>query len=328
LEKGHTWRPLPGHVYGPEPFFLYGESFTRPPTTFCYQHHEDEPVVWNQRLQPASKLPIITRKCSYFSKDGTEIGMTLIGSEVAFQSGEQPLIMTAYGGFGLTTTPQFSAFVTVLLGLGFLFSVPEIRGGGERGRSWHEAARGRKRQVAFDDFIAAADWLCRESFTTPRQLAIFGGSNSGILVGAAITQRPDLFRAAVCVAPLLDMVRYHHFDRAHVWANEYGTAEDPDDFRALLGYSPYHRVQDETNYPAVLFVCGDRDTRCNPAHSLKMTARLQEREAQQYPILLDHSEERGHAPTMPLSVRVESLTRRIAFLCRELRVPWTEGGIC
>lgn len=221
-------------------------------------------------------------------------------------------------------TPQFSAFVSILLELGFLFAVPQIRGGGERGKEWHEAARGRHRQVAFDDFIAAGDWLCERGYTNPGKLAIFGGSNSGILVGAAITQRPDLFRAALCIAPLLDMVRYHLFDGASVWASEYGTADDADDFRALLAYSPYHRVREETNYPAVLFVCGDKDTRCNPAHARKMAARLQDRSAQQHAILIDHSSERGHSPTMPLSVRVDGLTRRIAFLCHELGVPFPQ----
>ena len=172
--------------------------------------------------------------------------------------------------------------------------------------------------MAFDDFIAAAEWICNTGLTTPRQLGIFGGSNSGILVGAAITQRPDLFGAALCIAPLLDMVRYHLFDRARVWAAEYGTADDPDDFHALLAYSPYHNIRNYTDYPAIMLVCGDKDTRCNPAHSRKMAARLENRPAQSHPVLIDHSTERGHAPTMPLSVRVDALTHRIAFLCHEL----------
>jgi prolyl oligopeptidase len=235
------------------------------------------------------------------------------------------MIMTSYGGFGLTLTPQFSIFVSVMLELGFLFALPEIRGGGENGRQWHEAARRRNRQVAFDDFIAAAEWLCARGFTAPDKLAIFGGSNSAILVGAAITQRPDLFRAALCVAPLFDMLRYHLFDRADIWSYEYGTADDPEDFRALNAYSPYHNVRENANYPAVLLVCGDQDTRCNPAHARKMTARLQDRPAQQSSILIDHSAERGHAPTLPLSVRINALTDRIAFLCHELGVALPQG---
>lgn len=169
-----------------------------------------------------------------------------------------------------------------------------------------------------DDFIAAAVWLCSEGITSPSQLAIFGGSNSGLLVCAAMTQRPDLFRAVLCIAPLLDMVRYECFDNAARWRTEYGTVEDPDDFRALLAYSPYHRVEETVNYPATLFVTGDKDDRCNPAHVRKMAAKLQNCTAQQNPILVDYSEQRGHVPALPLSVRIDALARRIAFLCREL----------
>jgi prolyl oligopeptidase len=277
--------------------------------------------VWSQRHAPPPITPYVSREFTYSSNDGTDISITLLGPEDETLLRGRPTIMTAYGGFGVTVTPRFSTFVSVLLDLGFLFALPQIRGGGAYGEPWHEAARGRNRQVAINDFINAAEWLCNQGFTSPAKLAIFGGSNSGILVGAAITRRPDLFRAAICTAPLLDMVRYHLFDRARVWADEYGTSNDPDDFRALLAYSPYHNVREDTNYPAVLFVCGDKDTRCNPAHARKMAARLGSRPAQKHTVLLDYSMERGHSPTLPLSVRVDGLVRRIAFLCRELGVP-------
>jgi prolyl oligopeptidase len=320
LDKGHTWRLLPKYTNGTDEFFLQCESFVRPPTLFCCQPRTNELTVWSQRHAPAPANSVQHCKVTYRSFDDTEITMSLVGMENLPCRSGRPLIMTAYGGFGLTMTPQYSTFLSVMLELGFLFALPEIRGGGEHGPQWHEAARRRNRQVAFDDFIAAAEWLCRNDITTPETLAIFGGSNSGILVGAAITQRPDLFRAALCIAPLLDMVRYHLFDHASVWASEYGTAEDPEDFRALLAYSPYHHVREDINYPAVLFVCGDRDTRCNPAHARKMAARLHDRTVQKRAILIDHSAERGHSPTMPLSVRVDGLTHRIAFLCHELGV--------
>ena len=321
LEPGHTWGLVPAHTNETNELFLHCESVTRPPTLLRYLPLTDERIVWNNRYAPPSTTFPVTRKLTYLSKDGAEVAISLVGSEDDSPLSDRPTIMTAYGGFGMTMTPQFSVFVSILLELGFLFALPEIRGGGERGRSWHEAARGRNRQVAFDDFIASAEWLCEKGFTNPQKLAIFGGSNSGLLVGASITQRPDLFRAAICIAPLLDMVRYHLFDRARVWAGEYGTAEDPDDFRALFAYSPYHQVREDTNYPAVLFVCGDKDSRCNPAHTRKMAARLGDRRAQKHAILVDHSAERGHAPTMPLSIRIDSLTNRIAFLCHELGVP-------
>jgi prolyl oligopeptidase len=321
LEEAKSWRLVPGYTSETDELFLHSESFTQPPKLLRYMPSTGERIVWNQRLAPKSPSTFTVHKMNYTSIDGTEISMTLVGPQHEASLQGRPTIMTAYGGFGVTMTPQFSTFISVLLELGFLFALPQIRGGGEGGKAWYEAARRRNRQVAFDDFIAAAGWLCDKGFSNPKKLAIFGGSNSGILVGAAITQRPDLFRAALCIAPLLDMVRYHHFDRARVWEDEYGTADDIDDFHSLFAYSPYHQVREDTNYPATMFVCGDRDTRCNPAHARKMTARLAGRPAQQHVILLDHSTERGHSPTMPLSVRVDGITHRIAFLCHELGVP-------
>jgi prolyl oligopeptidase len=239
---------------------------------------------------------------------------------------QRHVIMTSYGGFGLPMSPQFSVLVSIMMELGVTFALPHIRGGGEFGREWHDAARGRNRQVAFDDFIAAAEWLCSDQVTTAEQLAIFGGSNSGLLVGAAMTQRPDLFRAVLCIAPLLDMVRYEFFDQALKWRHEYGTVADLEDFGALYAISPYHHIAEDINYPSILFVTGDKDDRCNPAHVRKMAARLQERSAQRSPVVVDYSEQRGHSPVLPLSVRIDALARRIAFLCRELKFPVDFGA--
>jgi prolyl oligopeptidase len=320
LDGDCSWEILSTYTDESDELFLSCESFTRPPTLFCLRTATGERRVWSERHAPSLKSPITFRKVEYPSKDGEVISMTLVGPADTPPLTDRPVIMTAYGGFGLTLTPQFSTFVSVMLKMGFVFALPEIRGGEEHGTAWHMAARARNRQVAINDFIAAAEWLCAKGPTCPNKIAIFGGSNSGLLVGAAVTQRPDLFRAALCIAPLLDMVRYHLFDRAHVWAEEYGTADDPDDFQALFAYSPYHNVAEAKNYPAVLFVSGDKDTRCNPAHARKMTARLQDRTSQTSTILLDYSSQRGHAPTMPLAVRIEALTNRIAFLCHELGV--------
>lgn len=218
-------------------------------------------------------------------------------------------------------TPQFSVFVSFLVERGCLFALPNIRGGSEFGEPWHDAAKRRNRQVAYDDFLAAAEWLIRTGRTSPEKLAIFGGSNSGLLVGAAMTQRPELFRAVVCMVPILDMLRYHLFDNAHFWKEEFGTAEDRDDFAALLRYSPYHRIEKESAYPATLIVSGDADRTCNPLHARKMTARLQAANASGRPILLDYSPFRGHSPVLPLSHRVAALTDRMAFLCDQLGIP-------
>ncbi len=198
--------------------------------------------------------------------------------------------------------------------------MPNIRGGSEFGAAWHNAAKGRNRQNAYDDFLCAAEWLIATGRTTPEKLAIFGGSNAGLLVGVALTQRPDLFRAAVCMVPILDMLRYHLFDDARAWQPEFGTAEDPDDFATLIKYSPYHRVRQDVAYPATLIVSGDADGKCNPLHARKMTARLQAANTSERPILLDYSQFRGHAPVLPLSVRIESLTDRLAFLCDQLQL--------
>lgn len=223
-------------------------------------------------------------------------------------------------------TPQYSVLVSVLVALGVAFALPQIRGGGEFGRKWHESARARNRQTAFDDFIAAAEWVSPTGRTDCVQLGIFGGSNSGLLVCAAMTQRPDLFGAVLSVAPLLDMVRYEQFDQAARWSDEYGSVENEEEFKALYAYSPYHQVKEGIDYPPTLFVTGDKDDRCNPAHVRKMAALLQQQLAQTRPVLVDYSADRGHAPVMPLSVRVEALVRRIAFFCRELSVPMQEGG--
>jgi prolyl oligopeptidase len=234
--------------------------------------------------------------------------------------------MTSYGGFGVSATPLFSVLVAIMMELGAMFAIPHIRGGGEGGKQWHDAGRARNRQLSFDDFIATAAWLCQQGLTTPDQIGIFGGSNSGLLVAAAMTQRPDLFGVVLCIAPLLDMVRYELFDHAVKWRQEYGTVEDPEDFRALYAYSPYHNIAEDLNYPAILFVTGDKDDRCNPAHVRKMAARLQGRSAQQSPVVVDYSEERGHSPVLPLSVRIPALAHRVAFLCRELHIPVVSGG--
>ena len=235
-------------------------------------------------------------------------------------SGPLPTFLTGYGGFGSCVTPRFTAFATFLIEQGLLFAVPALRGGSELGEQWHRAGKRENRQNSFDDFIAAAEWLISEGRSARGRIAIGGGSNAGLLVGAAITQRPDLFRAAICLGPLLDMTRYHLFDFAAGWAEEYGSPEDEQDLHSLLAYSPYHRVQDGADYPAVLLISGDADTRCNPMHARKMAARLQAANRSEHPILLDYKPDWGHTPVQPLSAKIEALTDRLAFICHELGI--------
>jgi len=300
-------------------FYTY-ESFDSPPKIFRF-----DPDTWTSRRCFDDPSTNNTRQCmsvrtSFPTKDGVDVPVTLVTDRRFPKLRNRFTLMTSYGGFGVSMTPQFSVLVTVMLELGAILVIPHIRGGGEGGASWHQAAVGVNRQTAFDDFIETAEWLCREGITSPSKLAIFGGSNSGLLVAAVSTQRPDLFRAVLCIAGLLDMVRYERFDRAASWRSEFGSVANEAEFHALRSYSPYHCVTEFTDYPAVLFVSGDQDDRCNPAHSRKMTARLQHRTTQRNPILLDYTAYRGHSPLLPLSIRIEALTFRLAFLCRELGI--------
>jgi prolyl oligopeptidase len=297
---------------------LERESFTRPIEIIRCSLPTGVLAPLVRRSVPFSPTDYGHIEVEFRSKDGTRIPMCLVGRRELLAEGTHPVIMTAYGGFGVPMTPQFSVLVLFLLERGCLFALPNIRGGAELGSSWHAAARRRNRQVAIDDFLCAAEWLIHTGRTTAAKLGIFGGSNSGLLVGAAMTQRPELFRAVLCMAPLLDMLRYHLFDNTHIWTAEFGTSEDPVDFAALLGYSPYHAVRNGTPYPATMIVSGDADRNCNPLHARKMTAALQAASSSDQPIFLDYSEHRGHSPVLPLTTRMNALTDRLAFLCSQL----------
>jgi prolyl oligopeptidase len=320
LEESDTVRIVGASAENDE-LFIEQESFTKPIQIWCHSAQTRKPQLWSQKTIPFNSGVYAHVQVWFSAKDGTRIPMFLVGRQTVFTTGLHPTIMTSYGGYGVPMTPQFSVFVSFLMERGCLFALPNIRGGSEFGVEWHEAAKRRNRQVAIDDFVAAAEWLIETGRTTSEKLAIFGGSNSGLLVGAALTQRPNLFRAVVCMVPLLDMLRYHLFDNAHAWVDEFGTAEDPDDFPALARYSPYHHVRDGVAYPATMIVSGDADRNCNPLHARKMTARLQAASASNNPIVLDYSRFRGHSPVLPLSERIEALTDRMAFLCQQLRLP-------
>jgi prolyl oligopeptidase len=305
----------------PSEVFVESQSFTHPVATFSYSLRARRRTVWSNRKLPFLSEDYGHRRFAYRSKDGTVVPLWLVGRKEALDQGTHPVVMTSYGGYGISMTPQFSVLVALLLERGCLFALPSIRGGSEFGASWHSAAIRHHRQLAYDDFIAAAEWLIATGRTVPTKLGIFGGSNSGLLVGAALTQRPELFRVTLCMVPLLDMLRYHLFDNAHVWKSEYGTSDDPDDFVALKSYSPYHQVREGVSYPATLFVSGDADGTCNPMHARKMAARLQVADTSGRPILLDYNEFRGHVPVLPLGVRIEALADRVAFLCEQLGIP-------
>jgi prolyl oligopeptidase len=319
ISADETLRIVGASSQGDE-LFCTAQSFTEPPHLSRYSVATGENTPWDGQNVPFDHASFAHCQVRYTSRDGTSIPMYLVGRQDVLAKGGNPTILTSYGGHGKSVTPEFSVFVLFLMERGCLFALPNIRGGSEFGVEWHRAAQRHYRQTAYDDFLSAAEWLQNSGRTSPGKLAIFGGSNSGLLVGAALTQRPELFRAALSIVPMLDMLRYHLFDNAHIWNKEYGTADDPEDFVVLHTYSPYHRVQDGVAYPATMIVSGDADRNCNPLHARKMTARLQTANVSAYPILLDYSPFRGHSPVLPLSQRVEALTDRLAFLADQLEL--------
>jgi prolyl oligopeptidase len=237
--------------------------------------------------------------------------------------GCNPTILDGYGGFSVSMTPYFDAGLIPWFEAGGVFALPNLRGGGEYGEAWHEAGMFERKQNVFDDFIAAAEWLIANGYTRPERLGITGASNGGLLTGAALTQRPDLFSAVVANVPLLDMLRFHNFLRARNWVSEYGSSADPRQFRYLLRYSPYQNVKKGTKYPATLFTAGEQDDRVHPLHARKMTALLQASTASdpaKEPILLLVDRESGHGFGAPVDKQLQRLTDEQSFFRWQLGV--------
>ena len=226
--------------------------------------------------------------------------------------------MTGYGGFNLNSTPYFSSYYLTWMEFGGVLVMVNLRGGGEFGQEWHDAAKFEKKQNTFDDFIAAGEWLVENKYTTPSKLAIRGGSNGGLLVGACMNQRPDLFGAVICTYPLLDMLRYHNLLMGPFWVSEYGSADDPDQFEYIYKYSPYHNVKEGTAFPAVLFITGDNDTRVDPMHARKMTALLQASNSSENPIIIRYETKAGHSGGRPTSQIIRESAEDLAFLFWQL----------
>lgn len=306
-------------------YFVF-QSFTKPPAIYSYSPYRRGVRLRGRQAVRLSVDDVEIRRVWYPSSGGVCVHMFLVARRAAFSDGPAPVVLTGYGASGTCLTPQFSQLATLLIEQGGVFAVANIRGGSELGAGWYEAGRGRNRQNAIDDFIAAAEWLTASGVTSREKLAIAGGSNAGTLVGAALTQRPELFRAVLCLAPLLDMLRYHRFENTQFYVRNLGNPGDPDDFCALAAYSPYHHVRNGVAYPAVFLLSGDADTRCDPMHARKMTARLQAATSSSRPVLLHYSALAGHSMGYPLSLRIESLTDRIAFLWDQLGIGQDTGG--
>ncbi|MFZ0967134.1 MAG: prolyl oligopeptidase family serine peptidase [Candidatus Acidiferrales bacterium] len=312
--NGTTGRWENGHV-----FFDF-HSFNMPDTILSYEIKTGTLDTWQKSSVPIDSAKYTVEQVWYESKDKTRVPMFLFYKKGLVRDGARPVVLTGYGGFNVSNTPSFSALGVVLADQGGIYALANLRGGGEFGEAWHHAGMMENKQNVFDDFIAAGEWLIANKYTSSSKLAIAGGSNGGLLVGAAMTQRPDLFQAVVCLYPLLDMVRFQKFPPASWWVPEYGSSDDAAQFKYILAYSPYQNVKDGTKYPATLFVTGDGDTRVNPLHARKMAARVQAANASDHPILLLYDTKSGHSGGRPLNKEIEENSDIASFLFSQLGV--------
>ena len=323
-----------------EMFFGF-QSFTVPPSIYHVEfgNRESDSKASNKKepagLRPATlwakvDAPSIdpaayeVKQVWYTSKDGTRVPMFVVHKKGLEKNGHNPTLLTGYGGFNVSLTPTFSRSSYLWLEHGGIYAVANLRGGAEFGEDWHRAGMLDKKQNVFDDFIAAAEYLISEKYTDRDHLAIQGGSNGGLLMGAAMTQRPELFRAVVCQVPLLDMLRYQNFQIAKLWIPEYGSADDPKQFEWLYAYSPYHHVKPGMEYPAVLFMTADTDTRVDPMHAKKMAALMQAEakngSSHDRPILLRIETKAGHGAGKPVTKQIEEWTDVFSFLFWQLGI--------
>ena len=293
-------------------------SFHIPTTSYLRNMETGEQKLWSEPEIPINKEEIEVKQVWYTSKDGTQIPMFLVHKKGLVLNGKNPAYITAYGGFNVSETAEFSATAVIIAENGGVFAVPNLRGGGEFGEEWHKAGMLEKKQNVFDDFYAAAEWLIENNYTNPDKIAIRGGSNGGLLVGAALTQRPELYKAIICTYPLLDMVRYHQFLVAKWWVPEYGSSEDPAQFKYILAYSPYQNVIEGKKYPATLFITGDSDTRVDPLHARKMTALMQYASDGSTPMLLDYDTKAGHSGGGSLTKSIDDATTALSFVAWQL----------
>ena len=305
-----------------EAFVTY-TSFNYPTTIFRVDvaRPAAEPELWAQPEAPIDPTQVEVEQVWFESKDGTRVSMFLAHRKGLPKNGAQPTILTGYGGFGVAETPAFSATQFQWFEAGGVLALPNLRGGGEYGDAWHEAGMRERKQNVFDDFIAAAEWLVASGYTRPERLAIVGGSNGGLLTGAALTQRPELFGAVIVAVPLLDMLRFQNFLMARFWVPEYGSAEAADDFAWLSAYSPYHRIEPGTAYPAVFLTAGEFDTRVHALHARKMTAALQSATSSdpaEKPVIVWVDREAGHGQGKPLNLRLRDVVDQRIFLMWQL----------
>lgn len=330
--------PAPGSVGGlsgqrdeAEMFYTF-TSFTYPTTIYRYDFTTGASTVFRAPEVAFDPDAFEAKQVFYESKDGTRVPMFIIHKRGLDLDGTNPTYLYGYGGFNISLTPSFSLSNLVWMEMGGVYAVPNLRGGGEYGEEWHQAGMLDQKQNVFDDFIAAAEYLIAEGYTSPERLSIGGGSNGGLLVGAALTQRPELFGAAVPAVGVLDMLRYHQFTIGWAWVPEYGSAEDPDQFPFLYAYSPLHNLKPGTEYPATLITTSDHDDRVVPSHSFKFAAAMQAAQGGEAPVLIRIETKAGHGAGKPTSKVIEEQADKWSFLARALGVenvmalPTGDGG--
>ncbi|MBL9133897.1 MAG: S9 family peptidase, partial [Verrucomicrobiaceae bacterium] len=302
-------------------FFSF-TSFTQPASIYRYELQSGEWNVWRTPKVKFDGSAFETRQVFYKSKDGTQVPMFIVHKKGIKLDGANPALLYGYGGFNINMVPGFSVSRAVWLEMGGVFAMPNLRGGGEYGREWHLAGVKLGKQRVFDDFIAAAEWLIENKYTSSQKLAIQGGSNGGLLVGACMTQRPELYAAALPAVGVLDMLRFEKFTIGWGWKSDYGSVENKAEFKALLKYSPYHNLKSGTRYPATLVTTSDHDDRVVPAHSFKFAARLQEFHAKDGPpVLIRIETSAGHGAGTALNKTIEKNADEWAFLADRLGIP-------
>ena len=303
-----------------ETFYSF-TSFTIPATIYRYDLTTGVSTLFRQPNVPFRPLDFETRQVFYPSKDGTRVPMFITTRKGMILDGNNPTYLYGYGGFDISLTPSFSPANLNWLEMGGVYAMANLRGGGEYGEEWHQAGMRHNKQNVFDDFIAAGEWLVANHYTRPEKLAIGGGSNGGLLVGACLTQRPDLFGAALPAVGVMDMLRFHKFTIGWAWTSDYGSAENPDDFPVLYAYSPLHQLKPGSNYPATLITTGDHDDRVVPAHSFKFAATMQADQDGPKPVLIRIETRAGHGAGKPTGKLIEEAADKWAFLVQELQIP-------
>lgn len=303
----------------PETFFMF-TGFTTPGTIYKLNVATREVAVFKKPKLLFNPEDYETIQVFYNSKDGTRVPMFITYKKGMKLNGKNPTLLYGYGGFNISITPSFSVPNLVWMEMGGIYAVANIRGGGEYGEEWHQAGTKLKKQNVFDDFIAAAEYLVANKYTNPKRLAIAGGSNGGLLVGAVLNQRPDLFGAALPAVGVMDMLRFHKFTIGWAWVSDYGSPDNPEEFKAIYAYSPYHNIKPGAKYPATLITTADHDDRVVPSHSFKYAAALQSAQAGKAPILIRIETRAGHGAGKPTSLLIEESSDRLAFLVHTFKM--------